>query len=164
MSKEKNKESAKADVPFPEGAREIYFGPTEENNNVWGLGRINLILRESEDPDQRYIGAIKFGEKVSAKVANEAFPLHVSFNPNGTIHFHILGASKDFNQDDTLPPEYRFRFHGTCRIDEDNKVVLSGGGGVPASFSPKPGAPNEDGEDVNWTSKGLQDPQHKPSR
>src|SRR5688572_25851083 len=147
MSKEKSKKSDPITVLFPEGARKLYFGLTEENDNEWLLGRINLISREKEG---LYTGAITFGDKVAEIVANDPFPLHVTFTPDGTIHFHVEYATRDFNQDGTLKEEFHFMFEGKCEWDEHGKALLFGNGGVPAAFCPaSPQA--DDGENVIWT-------------
>ena len=156
MYKEKSKKSSQTDVPFPKGAREIYFGPTEENNNVWVLGYLNLI----ETATGGYTGAIQFGEKVNI-VDNTPFPLNVEYE-DGTIEFHVVGATKDFDHEGPIPPEYHFMFNGICVMDPEG-VVLLGTGGVPNGFSPSD-LPTGDGQTVRWTSEGPGDSHPKHSK
>jgi hypothetical protein len=165
MHKETSKKSSRTDVPFPEGVIEIYFGPTAENNNVWVLGTLNLI----ETEDGSYQGAIQFGEKVNV-IPNTPFPLQVTYVDDG-IEFHVIGATKYFDQDSPIPPGYHFVFSGKC-IQELEKIVLFGTGGVPADFCPETGSPSkaksrpptDPGEPVNWTSEGPGQTHHKHSK
>lgn len=162
MHKEKNKKSDRKYIDFPAGTWTINFGLEDMGNYPWTMGVINLI--ETEDPNQKYVGAIQFNEKVNL-VFNTPFPLHIEFDHEaGSIYFHILGASKDFDKDAPLPPEFHFKFRGKYEPDVNGKKTLSGTGGVPTSFCPpKPRLPEEDGQTVNWTSEGHGDPHHKPS-
>jgi hypothetical protein len=160
MHKEKSKKSERAYMDFPAGTWTISFGLATMNNYPWAMGLINLI--ETEDPDRKYVGAIQFNEKVNI-VDNTPFPLYVDFHhEDGAIHFHILGATKDFDQNAPLPPQYHFKFDGICKV-ENNETVLSGTGGVPSAFCPRLGGPDADGDNVIWRSGGPTDPPHKPS-
>jgi hypothetical protein len=166
MHKDKSKESKPRRVDFPAGTWTISFGLENMENYPWTMGLINLI--ETEDPNRRYVGAIQFNEKVNI-VDNTPFPLHIDFHQeSGSIHFHILGAARDFDQDAPLPPEFHFMFNGTYEPDDDGNMTLSGTGGVPTRFCPpskvKPGLPEEDGQTVNWTSEGHGDSHPKPSK
>jgi hypothetical protein len=167
MHKEKSEKSSRTEMPFPEGRHTIWFGTSDQQEHPWVLGLINLVSIEV-DEDITYVGAIRFGEKVNV-IPDYPYPLYVTFDPaNRAIHFHIQGASRSFNENG-LDPRFHFKFNGTCWW-EGEKIVFSGTGGVPSSFCPrtgsprkaKPGLPDEDGEDVNWTSKGITDPPHKP--
>lgn len=164
MHKEKSEKSTRTDVPFPDGSRDIYFGPTETENNIWALGRITLLLKVQGDPTQGYIGAIVFGKDVNV-IENDPYPLEVTFPGDGSIDFHVQGATRKFNEN--LPPQFHFMFDGICTVVPGG-TQLSGGGGVPADFCPpgkaKSGPPTADGQTVGWTSRGHGDPHHKPSK
>jgi hypothetical protein len=160
MLKEKRKKSPRIYVPSPEGARPLYFGPTEERNNEWPLGIINII--EVDDAEPRYIGAIQFSEDVKT-VSNKPYPLHIEFDlDSGEIHFHIQGATKEFDNTTPIPPADHFMFDGICALDQQGNVALSGTAGVPPGFIPENGKsgkaksdpPTDPGEPVTWTSEG----------
>jgi hypothetical protein len=161
MHKEKNQKPGRKYHEFPAGTFTIKFGLENTTNYPWTMGLINLI--ETDDPEQRYVGAIQFDEKVGV-VDNTPYPLQVEFEPEpGTINFHVMGATKDFDTGSPIPPEYHFMFYGNCELD-GAEVVLSGNGGVPSRFCPDLGGPGADGDNVNWTSKGNTDPHHKRRR
>jgi hypothetical protein len=162
MHKEKKEKSTPTDVPFPEGSRDIYFGPSETDNNSWTLGRITLLLKVQGDPTQGYMGAIVFASDVNV-IKNDPYPLEVDFPGDDTIKFHVQAATRKFNEN--LPLQFHFKFEGKCAVIPGG-IELSGSGGVPADFCPpsKSGPPTADGQTVGWTSKGHGDPHHKPSK
>jgi hypothetical protein len=164
MHKEKSEKPTRKDVPFPEGSMDIYFGPSETDNNIWTLGRITLLLRVQGDPAQGYVGAIAFAGDVNV-IKNDPYPLEVNFPGDDTINFHVQGATRKFNEN--LPPQFHFKFDGKCAVIPGG-IELSGSGGVPADFCPpgkaKSGPPTADGQTVGWTSRGHGDPHHKPSK
>jgi hypothetical protein len=151
MDKEKSKKTTQTEVPYPAGIHHLRFGPSQSEDRKWALGCVNLLYIENEG---RHVGAIQFSDEVEV-VLNQPYPLEVTFHEDGTIHFHIQGATAMFGP---VLPQFQFMFNGTT-----DGIVLSGTGGVPQAFIPNdPKA--EPGEPVNWTSRGPGDQHPKPSK
>jgi len=165
MHKEKSKKSEHLCEDFPAGQWFIKFGLEDMPDYPWDMGLINLIEIEGADP--RFIGAIQFSGDVKT-VDNKPFPLHVEFL-DGAIHFHIMGSTQDF--DPINDPYFHFKFDGVCEM-VNNEIVLSGTGGVPASFVPDTPSRDKakshrlraDGDSVIWLSKNPVEPPDKHSK
>jgi len=165
MHKEKSKKSEHLCADFPAGQWIIQAWVEGQDGSKWDMGLINLIETEGADP--RFVGAIQFGGDVK-RVANNPFPLYVHYE-DGAIHFHILGATQDF--DPVNDDNFHFKFDGFCEVVNGEKVLF-GTGGVPAQFVPDPPPHDKakrrplrgDGDNVTWTSKNPIAPPDKHSR
>ena len=155
MPKEKSKKSKSSDMVFPGGEWDIYI---RDDVKIGSL-RIDPIP-EPTSTQLIYQGELKFRRSDAFKhISDRGYGAIVCIHSDipGAISFHIPDAGQEY--DPNTDPQYGFVFVGFYSkesVNDKTTIVLNGQVKVPPGFGKESGPPSDEGDTVNWTSKGHQ--------
>jgi hypothetical protein len=150
MTKEKSKKSNSSDQDFPSGLWPIYI------RDGFEIGSLRIDSVQGEPAN--YLGEMTFEEgELFKDISGQGYNVIVSINDSipGAISFYILDAAQDYDQNADSRNLFVFvGFYQIYNINNKIEVVMNGLAKVPKGFGETPGPPSDEGDTVNWTSKG----------